>query len=205
VSEVPRGLNGKGLVRHYDALDAEERFRLAIEARARDDVELDRLASSVPMVAYKISDPEYTDRVHASREVAAAVALDLRPLAAELRMLRATRALAGTVAAAVAHEVHEETPEVPLEEASSAALAAAERSFAEAEGQVRSRAAAVFEAFRRVCREMRLEPEVVLRAHLGPLVDEFGLDELAGVKPDKKTLAGWSEVFTRAWRERGGR
>jgi hypothetical protein len=80
VTELPRHLSGKGLVRHYDELDPEERFRFAIEARARGDRrELKRLADTCPMKCFRISDPADMDRVDASRDIATALALDLGP------------------------------------------------------------------------------------------------------------------------------
>jgi hypothetical protein len=69
MSELSRGLNGRSLANRYGSLDADERFRLAIEACARDDDrELKRLADSVPMYVYDISDPPtWTDFRPAAR------------------------------------------------------------------------------------------------------------------------------------------
>ena len=50
---------------------------------------------------------------------------------------------------------------------------------------------------------MRLEPDVVLAAHLGPeMVATLRLDELDGVKPDKAALKAWRELLERTWRRR---
>jgi hypothetical protein len=55
---------------------------------------------------------------------------------------------------------------------------------------------------RSAAKEMGLDPELVLRAHLGPLVDQLELEELDAVKPDRNACAAWGEVFTGVWRKR---
>jgi hypothetical protein len=54
------------------------------------------------------------------------------------------------------------------------------------------------------CRnQLRLDPEVVLVAHLGQqLVARLDLDHLEGPKPDKAALRAWREFFARKWHER---
>jgi hypothetical protein len=62
-------------------------------------------------------------------------------------------------------------------------------------------------AFERVCRdEMRLEPESVLRAHLGALEADAieGVGGLKGAKPDRAAVRRWRELFERVWRARVG-
>jgi hypothetical protein len=79
------------------------------------------------------------------------------------------------------------------------------RAFDAAKAILRSQAAAVLAAFSAVCRDgMGLEPECVLHAHLGPLVvEQLGLDELDGAKPDGEALAAWrlAPRLTRGWRQ----
>jgi hypothetical protein len=67
-----------------------------------------------------------------------------------------------------------------------------------------SKAAAAWTAFSEVCRtELRLEPTVVLSAHLGEdFVATIGLDDLDGVKPGKQ-VDQWREVFRRGARAAG--
>ncbi len=60
-----------GLKRLYDRLKPEERFRLALEALARDDEEeLDRLGRTCPRKTYSQIDAEYLDLLEASSRVA---------------------------------------------------------------------------------------------------------------------------------------
>jgi hypothetical protein len=70
--------------------------------------------------------------------------------------------------------------------------------------ELTSREAIVFEAFGAVCRDhLALDPETVLRAHLGELhVGMLGVDQLEGAKPDTEALREWREMFARKWRER---
>jgi hypothetical protein len=207
VSEVPRHLNGKGVTRHYGQLDPGERFRLALEAGARDDDrERARLAQSAPMYPVRVTDPAYTDLVDASRELALVVALDLAPRIATLRLLTAVPELfagAFVVGATVWAEADDEG-QAAVEE--TARELPAMRACAEVAARSASESAAVLAAFAAICRErMGLEPDVVLRAHLGPtMVAQFGLDELDGVKPDKAQLADWRDLFERQWRRRTG-
>lgn len=57
--------------RLYERLTSEERFRLALEAMARDDQEeMRRLAESCPKKTYGIRDPAFTDLIDASRHLA---------------------------------------------------------------------------------------------------------------------------------------
>jgi hypothetical protein len=228
VSETPRGLNGRGLSRHYGELDPAERFRLVLAAGACDDHrERDRLVATCPRFGYRMSDAAYLDRVDASRDAALAVVLQLSPQLAQAKMLevmgelvegafRATAELAVALAApdgtpekcdpALDAEAEAEAETVPDGTPDEVGDAPIVRTAAGASAQLRSEAAAVYEAFAKVCRdEMGLEPDVVMQAHLGPLhVAMLGLDALDGVKPDKAHLADWHEMFRRKWRERVG-
>jgi hypothetical protein len=59
------------VTRLYDRLDPDERFRLVLAARARDDEqELHRLEESCPREIYKMLDAAFTGRVDASRDAA---------------------------------------------------------------------------------------------------------------------------------------
>jgi hypothetical protein len=49
---------------------------------------------------------------------------------------------------------------------------------------------------------MGLEPDVVLRAHLGPGAEL--IIDLRDVEPDPGQVTGWEVVFTQAWAERVG-
>jgi hypothetical protein len=200
---------GARLAAHYDRLEPEERFRAALEAAAREDYdERGRLVDSCPRLTYEMSDVGFLDRVDASRDMALAVALDLGPRLAQLRLTAAVReALPHAVAlgvdfSAAATGDDALTPEEVCEIVGETTA----RAFDAAEAILRSQAAAVLAAFSAVCRDgLGLDPECVLRAHLGPLlVEQLGLDQLDGAKPDREALAAWREMLARKWAERVG-
>jgi hypothetical protein len=194
-----------GIVHRYDRLGSDERFRAALEAEARDDDrELHRLVQTCPRLLYKESDAAFTDRVDAAHFLALAVALDLGPRLAKLRMSAAVReTLPHAVALGVDTGV-EDPGQLEPEDVSRIVGETLGRAFDGVEARFRAEAAAVLEAFSWVCREeMGLEPETVLRATLGPLyVDLLGLDQLVGAKPDKAALKEWHAMFRRKWAER---
>jgi hypothetical protein len=178
VTELARNLNGRTMSRRYDRLDGAERFRLAIEAAARgDELERGRLRDAAPMPKYRITDPEYRDRVDASYQLAVTFALFALPASAELRgWLRCAYKLLdeGTPVDAVPVDVLARVADVM----------------------------ACYAGFARVCRaEMELEPEVVLRAHLAPVVDIAEVEKLAtaidDVDPD--VVDRGADVFRQGW------
>jgi hypothetical protein len=81
-----------GLVHRYHRLEPEERLRATLEAAARgDEEEYDRLWDTCPMRQYSMTDAAFTDRWRAASTLATAVAIDLAPRLANLRMLAAVR------------------------------------------------------------------------------------------------------------------
>ena len=85
-------MNTNSASRLYDRLTADERFRLTIEAEARDDErEAGRLAASCPRKVYRMVDGQYADRMRASSEIVSAIILDLAPRLGKLRMIEAFR------------------------------------------------------------------------------------------------------------------
>jgi hypothetical protein len=71
-------MRNDALSRHYDKLTAEERFRLVLEAKARDDTtELERLKRTCPTKTYSMSDAAYGDRYEWSEFLVLVVSLDL--------------------------------------------------------------------------------------------------------------------------------
>ena len=73
--------------RHYGHLKGEERFRLQIEALAREDlVEQGRLTDSCPVVTVRCEDPEFRRRMHISFNAAALAAFDIRLGLAKIRL-----------------------------------------------------------------------------------------------------------------------
>jgi hypothetical protein len=71
----------------YDKLTAEERFRLVLEAKARDDTtEVERLKRTCPTKTYSMSDAAYGDRYEFSELLVLIVALDLTQYPAKLEV-----------------------------------------------------------------------------------------------------------------------
>jgi hypothetical protein len=139
--------------------------------------------------------------------MALAVAIDLGPRLATLRMLAAIRetlpqAVGLGVDSAVAALSADHEGLTP-EDVSDIVDETLGRLLPEAEDHLRSQAVAVYEAFALTCREeMGLNAETVLRAVLGPLYyDALALDRLDGAKPGQEALAAWREMFGRKWAE----
>jgi hypothetical protein len=191
---------GSGLRSRYSRLQPAERFRAVIEAKARGDRdERETLVATCPRKTYEIEDFAFLERVDASRDLAVAVALELGPQVAQLRGVELGRHLL-VMFREVAAEFDDESPDEGPADAEWPFLAGLERAAA----AMRSHAATVYAAFRTVCRnELGLEPETVLRAHLGDFhVAQLRLDELEGAKPHKARQCEWSDKLRRHWRER---
>jgi hypothetical protein len=191
--------------RLYHQLTPSERFRLVLEASARDgEEERARLVRLCPRKTYTMTDLAFTDRCDASRDLAVAIALDLGHRVAQATMLRASREslrrALGLGLEVVAEVGDEERPTDEEADRASEPLVAA---LAELEQDIKRKAAAVLVAFGEVCRsQMALKPAVVLRAHLGQLgVEQLRLDELEGVEPEEEAVDLWRERFERKWRE----
>jgi hypothetical protein len=205
--------NGSGLAHRYDVLSADERHRLALEARARDDEqEWDRLVASCPLARrrdgspalFKLTDPAFTDRWDASHALAVAVALAIVPELARLSLLETIAGLfEGALAVGVKagwESVDEAADEDEIDNVVGDLPAV--RACREVAERKRAEVAGVFEAFAAVCRdELGLPPETVLRAHLGL---SLNLDVLEGAEPDQEPLAAWRGLLARRWREHVG-
>jgi hypothetical protein len=198
-------LKQNGLIHRYDRLEPGERFQATLEAAARgDEEEYDRLWDTCPMRHYSMTDAAFTDRWRAASTLATAVAVDLGPRLAKLRIRAAVReTLPHAVALGVDHGVPD-PGELGPEDVERIVEKTLGHAFDRAQEHIRSQAAAVYEAFCRVCREeLRVAPKTVLRAFLGPLHhDALGLDQLDGAEPDEEALGEWREMFARKWRER---
>jgi hypothetical protein len=83
-------VRGKGLHRHYDRLDAEERFRLDVLATAREDSrESERLVSSCPRVSYVMNEAGFAERWRGAIEITLRVYVPLGEQLAKLGMVDA--------------------------------------------------------------------------------------------------------------------
>jgi hypothetical protein len=81
-----------GLHKHYDRLDAEERFRLDVLAMAREDSqESERLVSSCPRFSYTMNDMGFVERWRSAIEITLRIYVPLGELLAKLQMIDALR------------------------------------------------------------------------------------------------------------------
>jgi hypothetical protein len=191
---------GTRLRSRYANLAPDERFRAVLEAAARDDFdERESLVATCPEKTYRMPDATFLELIEASRDLAFAVAVELGPRLAEARGLDAVRRVLLAVEDAAAR-FDEDQGHAVRRPPAWAFLKEVDR----CSSKLRSQAAAVFEGFAAVCRDqIGLEPQTVLRAHLGDLqVATLGLQQLDGAKPDRAALRDWRELFVRKWRER---
>lgn len=83
-----------GLDKLYNRLTPEERFKLDVEAMARDDSEEShRLVNTCPRRDYTMTDVRFAGRWDGAIQLSMAVLMDLRPAIAKLRMIEAWRVM----------------------------------------------------------------------------------------------------------------
>src|SRR5215208_5668136 len=82
----------RGLASMYDRLTSETRFRLVIDALAREDErEAERLSNTCPREAYRINAPAFTKRLRASQLIVSCICLELTEALGMLRTIEAYR------------------------------------------------------------------------------------------------------------------
>jgi hypothetical protein len=85
-------MSKNGLHRHYDRLDAEERFRLDVLAMARGDLqESERLVTSCPRFSYTMNDRGFGGRWHGATDITLRIYIPLGEQLAKLEMIDAFR------------------------------------------------------------------------------------------------------------------
>src|SRR5829696_129067 len=85
-------MSKNGLHRHYNRLDAEERFRLDVLAMAREDSrESERLLASCPRFAYTMNDAGFVERWRSAIEMTLRIYIPLGEQLARLQMIDALR------------------------------------------------------------------------------------------------------------------
>ena len=85
---------GNGLVRHYDKLDAAERFRLDVLAMARgDDHESARLVSSCPRWTYTTNDRAFTGRWSGAENITLRMCAPVLEQLGKLRLVDSMRVM----------------------------------------------------------------------------------------------------------------
>jgi hypothetical protein len=96
-----------GLAKFYAYLTPEERFRLFIEARAREDAgECRNLEKSCPKLICETNDMAYEDLLRASEKITTLVCLDLAPRLIKLRMLMAFSGVLASLRNTCVDEAH---------------------------------------------------------------------------------------------------
>ena len=81
-------MSKKGLQRHYDRLDAEERFRLDVLAMARGDSrESERLLTSCPRFSYTMNEMGFVERWRSAIEITLRIHVPLEEQLARLQMI----------------------------------------------------------------------------------------------------------------------
>ena len=85
-------MSKNGLHRHYDRLDADERFRLDLLAMAREDSqESERLVTSCPRYSYTMNDMGFVERWRSATEITLRIYIPLGEQLAKIRMIDAFR------------------------------------------------------------------------------------------------------------------
>ena len=85
-------MSKNGLHKHYDCLDADERFRLDVLAMAREDSrESERLVASCPRFSYTMNEIGFVERWRSAIEITLRVYIPLGEQLAKLRMVDAFR------------------------------------------------------------------------------------------------------------------
>ncbi len=85
-------MSKNGLRRHYDRLDADERFRLDVLAMAREDLqESERLVTNCPRFSYTMNDIGFSGRWQSAIEITLRICIPLEEQLAKLRMIDALR------------------------------------------------------------------------------------------------------------------
>jgi hypothetical protein len=101
-------MSKNGLHRHYDRLDAQERFRLDVLAMARGDAaESERLVGSCPKLSYRMNDWAFVGRWMGAIDITLRVRVPLEGLLSRLRMIEGFRQIvpyAQTLSRSVAAE-----------------------------------------------------------------------------------------------------
>jgi hypothetical protein len=175
-------VKGTGLAKHYDQLDAQERFAVMLAAKARgDEPEIERLTRTCPRATYVMCDPAFVKRMETSEWLALAVMTDTLKMLGWLDFLAVLRPVLD------AEQVDAEVTVLFCEKAERAAAA---------------RTKAVWEGFQDACRQViGVEPEVLLGAHGIPLPERLSeyAELLEEVKRDAKLYREYRETVAAVW------
>ena len=224
-------MNLKGVQKLYDQFTPDERFRLTVQALAREDrAEVDRLGRACPWNTHG----SYVERLEAGTYLTMAVLLELAPKLAKLRMIEAFRLLGqylenleenATVTtyldgfeagARAAWGRAGRTGRMPRLHADDADLDAATERGAELRAtyervvemlatHMAADARAPWEAFERFCRdELELPPRTVIAAWVRPglaNLEEFA-PALEAAEADTVAVDTLADLLRCAWRRR---
>ncbi len=215
-------MKGAGLPRLYDVLTPEERFRLMLTARAREDEpEVDRLERTCPSKGYTMPDATYLDRRELIQPITLAVCLDLTQYLAKLqvssafgdaarelreRFLDRAEVVVNQLQTHAADEAEADQAE-DWREASSLlvghALDSLERVANTLDRDLACEARVVLDGFGRFCRaELGLEPEMAMGALFAPMLErlEWQREALDVAEPDPAKVDEYARTLTEGWR-----
>ncbi len=180
-------MNGSSLAKLYDQFRPQERFALYLAALARgDETEAQRLLRTCPVLVYRETDGQFSDRVVRSEWLALAVMADTQRLLGWLDLL------------AVLHPLLDADPG---SDTHGAALVCEK-----AEQMAAARIRATWEAFQDACRErVGVEASILLRAHGIPLEEHLAkyAAELAAVERDAELYGEYRETVAAVWAQGG--
>ncbi len=105
----------RGLAHKYNRLTSEERFRLVVEAFAREDErEAERLTSTCPRKAYEMNDLDFSSRLRASDLIVSHVYAELMEVLSTLQAVEACREAVETYEKVLFSSLEQATEEAAL-------------------------------------------------------------------------------------------
>ena len=200
----------------YTVLSPLERFRLSLEAGARDDFEAaDRLWDACPTETYRQADAAFSGRVRAAELICLAVYADLNYLLGRLRMAEAiSETLLGLVEDAMTDgyfagygdaggniaDIDDETAEESIE-TDHRLHARSERIREVIRSKLASHAAAIWQGFCLFAREdVEVEPEVLARSFMPPLADMQAA--IADAQAEQEDVRACHQALAALWEQR---
>jgi hypothetical protein len=201
----------------YAELSPLERFRLSLEAGARDDFEAaDRLCGACPTRTYRQADAAFSGRVRAAELICLVVYADLNYLLGRLRTAEAIgETLPGLIEDAMTNgyfagyagaggniaDLDDETADESIETDDRLHHARSERVREAIGSELARHAASIWQGFCLFAREeVEVEPEVLARSFMPPLADMQAA--IADVQGDEEGVRECHEALSMLWEQR---
>jgi hypothetical protein len=195
-----------GLDRSYDRLTAEERFRLFVAAKARQDgAETERLLRSCPQRVYRLRDPAFGDRIDGARTLTMALVRTLDGVKGQIDAIesseRVGRILFGVAADAVEFEAFRESGELQpaFRQTIRRQRSVFRRILRHRRKALRLEGAVLAHAFAEVCRdELEADPDELVAAIASPYSELFSY--FIALRPDQEAIEAAKAEVSGAWR-----